>query len=122
MKNYTISIYLLLFILIILASCTYQKSQEEEEDRPARGKIVATRPIQEVKDGDTLVFLTGEICIWNDSTDEKANLKPLYFKVEECEIPCTFEKGCKKEGDYVKFKKIDNSDTVKITAYEFRNK
>lgn len=140
MKNYAIPICLVLFFFLVLISCE-QKARKleannlETDDQkasnpeaikldkpPDRGKIDETRRIEKVVDGNTVICTTGSICVWNDSTNAKADLKPLYFTVEECEIPCTFTKGCNDEGDFVRFKRIPNTDSVKITAYEFKKR
>ena len=118
MKNYLMPICFLLFIILVLISCKKQEvSKLEVMEKPSdRGKIDDTRPPEKVEDGD----IVGRLLPWDIDTNTPITGDTLYFKVKDCDIPCSFTRGWTKEGDYVKFKKKGNSDTVEIKSYEYR--
>ena len=110
MKNYKIAISFFLVLAVIPVAGIGPKQDNDDLTRPARGKIISSRDIEEEIDGVKIKYVKGEVCPEDRITKELIKDKPKKFKVRKKEIPCWFREGCNDTGDWVFF--IDKPGTV----------
>jgi len=115
MKNFRISAYLLLLIILVLAACNGMKAPLRPE--PDRGKIIETNNYEEEVDGVMTQFVEGTVCYCDTVTYELVNDRKKKFKVKKRDIPTWFIKECSEDGSWVLYANDTIPPYVRIIGY-----